>query len=109
MGVKLLCGFQWFFYVGFIFLWFKDNIFSLKKFQVSPLVPLLPLIGIAGFRLARKIRQKKFSWRPKFGPAALAITALLLLTIVVRLPFLFHAAGLMTSDDPAFFVLPSSF
>jgi hypothetical protein len=99
MGAKVLCGLQWLFYSGFIFLWFKDNIFSLKKLHISPVVPLLPLIGIIGFRIARQIRLKKFSWKPKFGSAALALTALLLLTIVVRLPFLLHAAGLMTSDD----------
>lgn len=99
MGANVLCGLQWLFYAGFIFLWFKDNIFSLKKLHISPIVPLLPLIGIVGVRTARRIRQKKFFWRPKFGPAALALTALLLLTIVVRLPFLLHAAGLMTSDD----------
>lgn len=99
IAAKALIGLQWLLYAGFIFLWFKDNIFALKKFHVSPLVPLLPLIGIVGFRTAQKFRQKKFPWRPKFGPAALALTALLLLTIVVRLPFLLHAAGPMTSDD----------
>jgi hypothetical protein len=99
MGSQILCGLQWLFYAGFIFLWFKDNIFSLKKLHISPMVPLLPLIGIVGVRAARRIREKKFSWRPKFGSAALALTALLLLTIVVRLPFLLHASGMMTSDD----------
>lgn len=99
IAAKALIGLQWLLYAGFIFLWFKDNVFALKNFHVSPLVPLLPLIGIAGFRIAQKFRQKKFPWRPKFGPAALALTALLFLTIVVRLPFLLHASGLMTSDD----------
>jgi len=99
ISVRALVVLQWFFYAGFVFLWFKDNISPLKKFRLSPAAALIPLIGIIGVRIALKIWNKKPRRRLKFDPPILVLASLLLLTAVVRLPFLLHPAGMMTSDD----------
>jgi hypothetical protein len=91
--------FLWLLYASFIFLWFKDNGYALKKISISYVVPGVPLIGILLFLLVRKIKQRKVSLRLKFDRTVLALIVLLLLAAATRLPFCFYGAGMMTSDD----------
>ena len=98
-GPRTLLVFQWILYGCFVFLWFKDNVFSLKKIHVSYLWALIPLIGIIGLRFALNIRQKQITLRPKFNKTTFVLVALLLLTLAVRLPFLVNGWGLMNSDQ----------
>jgi hypothetical protein len=98
-GPRTLLVFQWILYGCFVFLWFKDNVFSLKKIHVSYLWALIPLIGIIGLRFALNIRQKQITLRPKFNKTNFVLVALLLLTLAVRLPFLVNGWGLMNSDQ----------
>jgi len=86
-------------YLGFIFLWFKDNIYSLKKIRISYLVPLIPFLSILLFRLFLQIRQKKIRIHLPDSKTVIALLILLSLTIVLRLPFLKNYFGLISSDD----------
>jgi len=98
-GPRTLLVFQWILYGCFVFLWFKDNVFSLKKIPASYLWALIPLIGIIGLRLFLKIRRKQIALRPKFNKTTFVLVALLLLTLAIRLPFLVNGWGLMNSDQ----------
>jgi len=86
-------------YIGFVFLWFKDNIQPLKKIPTSFWVPLVPLLLVTAVRLYIRIKRtgirlprvpKKVLW---------AVLALSLIALTVRVPFLLHSHGLVTSDD----------
>ena len=87
-------------YVFLVFLWFKDNIYPLKKFPVSYLVPLIGL-GIVGiWRLLLHVRERHprlLSLRPRSSHVIAAL--LVLLALVFRIPFLVNNFGLMSSDD----------
>ncbi len=98
-GPGLLVILQWALYAFFVFLWFKDNFFSLKKIPISYLWALIPLIGIIGLRFALKLRRKQIALRPRLTKMILVLVALLLLTAAIRLPFLVYGWGLMNSDQ----------
>jgi hypothetical protein len=93
----LVC--QWLLYGCFVFLWFKDNVFSLKNIHISYFWALIPLIGILGLRFFLKLRRKQITLRPRFTKTIPVLVALLLLTAVIRLPFLVYGWGLMNSDQ----------
>ncbi len=95
----MLVAVQWTLYGCFIFFWFKDNVFSLKKFQVHYLWALVPLTGIIGLRFFQKLRRKQIVFRPRFNKTLFILIALLLLTAALRLPFLIYGWGLLNSDQ----------
>jgi hypothetical protein len=89
---------SWPLYVVFAFFWFKDNIPALRRVPGGPLLPFLLLTGVLLARLALAFRGKKARLR-RPGREAAALAALLLLAVLVRVPFLVHGAGMVTSDD----------
>lgn len=93
---------QHFFYAGFIALWFKDNFLPLRGLRISCWVAFLPLVALTGLRLFAAFRERcrrtgRISWRIPRETAALI--ALLLATVIFRIPYLAHSSGMMTSDD----------
>ena len=86
---RLLRNLTWIFYGGFVVLWFKDNIDALKKFRLSPLAALVPLVAVLGVRLVRAIRRKKTAVRLKLDKMIVAIVILLIAATVVRWPYLY--------------------
>jgi hypothetical protein len=98
-GFPTLVILQWIFYGCLVFLWFKDNVFALKKIRVSYLWALIPLIGIVGLRFFLSVKKKKLTLRPQSHKTTLLLVGLLLLTAAVRLPFLAYGWGLMNSDQ----------
>jgi len=88
-----------FFYVCFVFLWFKDNIHPLKKIGISYIIPLIPIIGILLFQFFLRIKYKRISIRFRLNKVFWAVLILILLALAFRIPFLIHSFGLMSSDD----------
>jgi hypothetical protein len=95
---RLLRVLTWIFYTGFIVLWFKDNIHPFKKYRVSSLVALVPLVVVIGWRLVRAFRSRKISIRFRLDKTVLALVLLLILATVVRWPYLLHGERLVNSD-----------
>lgn len=96
---RLLRVLTWVFYACFVVLWFKDNVDALKKFRVSYLVALVPLVIVVGVRLVRAMRKTKIVVRPKLDKTVLAILLLLLAATVVRWPYLMFGDRLVNGDD----------
>ncbi len=90
---------QYFFYIVFVALWFKDNFPPLRKIPVSYLVGLIPWLTLTLVRVLPKLRSRKSGLSPKILSDVLVLAVLLLLAVVVRLPYLAAPAGMMTSDD----------
>ncbi len=93
---------QHLFYAGFVVLWFKDNFPPLRGLRLSYWVSLLPLLALTGFRLLAALRKKrKQPGRIRLGVPGetAALIALLLATVIFRIPYLAHSSGMMTSDD----------
>ncbi len=93
---------QHFFYAGFVALWFKDNFPPLGGLRLGYWVVLLPLLALTGLRLLAAFREKRqrIGRIPRQIPReTAALIALLLATVVFRIPFLAHSSGMMTSDD----------
>jgi hypothetical protein len=97
--LKILKGLSVFLYLGVIFLWFRGNFAPLRDADVSSLIPLVPLIGILAARIVLAVRDKGIRLRPRLTRGGLALFAVLLLAFALRLPFLLHGTGMMTSDD----------
>jgi hypothetical protein len=95
---KLLRVLTWIFYSVFIVLWFKDNIDALKRFRVSPLVALVPLVVVIGWRLVRAIKSGKIAIRFKLNKTVPALLILLALATVVHGPYLLHGERILNSD-----------
>lgn len=91
--------FQIFFYVGFIFLWFKWNIPPLRELNLSPLFMLIPLLVVSLLRFSSKVKGKPFRLLQISRNKLLAILMLILVGFLLRLPFLLNYNGLLTSDD----------
>lgn len=90
---------QVFLYLAFLTLWFKGNFVQLRGIRISYLVPLLPLLLITALRVipsAGKIIGTKTLLTRK---DILAVLALILIALAVRIPFLIHHNGLLDSDD----------
>jgi hypothetical protein len=87
------------FYLLFVFLWLKDNFPPLRKWHVSPLLPLVGLLIITALRLAlgMKTAKPKFAFKP--GKTWGALVLIILLASAVRVPYLVHNYGLMDSDE----------
>lgn len=88
-----------FFYVCFIFLWFKDNIHPLKKINVSCLFALIPLIGIILIKYFFKIKNKTIKPRLRLNKVFLALSIIIFIAVAFRIPFLAHSSGMVSSDD----------
>ena len=87
------------FYGAFLFLWFKDNFEPFKKIQVRVWAALIPLLLVLVLEFALKFRPARIAWKPEYKKIILVLLAVVLLTIAVRLPFLFYSAGMMWSDE----------
>jgi len=96
---RLLRAIQVILYVGFIFLWFKGNIYPLKKIKISPLIPLLPLLAILCYRLFLKMKRNNFRLPPVPGKVLWAMLAISLAALAFRVPYLLNSYGMVTSDD----------
>lgn len=98
--IRFLNYLLWFIFGCLVFIWFKDNFTSFRRFQISPLIPLVLFVLIFSFKLI--IRKKKKGAirlsRPKVNKVCLAIVVLLLLATGFRIPFLIHNFGLYSSD-----------
>ncbi|MGB7297561.1 MAG: hypothetical protein WBC70_18445 [Candidatus Aminicenantales bacterium] len=90
---------QHFFYIVFIVFWFKDNFAPLRNVPVHYLFALVPWLGLTFWRLSPRIRRFRFSLPRKISKETATLLALILLTILLRLPYLASSSGLMTSDD----------
>jgi hypothetical protein len=93
---------QHFLYAGFLVLWFKDNFPPLRGLGLSYWIAFLPLLAVTGLRLFLVFRKKwrrtgRISWQISRETAALI--ALLLATVIFRIPYLAHSSGMITSDD----------
>ena len=90
----------WFFFGCLIFIWFKDNFTSFRKFHISPLIPLVLFALVLLLKLFIRKKQKRLIRLPRFkvNKVIMAIIVLLLLAIAFRIPFLVHNFGLYTSD-----------
>lgn len=86
-------------YLGFVFFWFKGDIYPLKKIQINPLVFLLPLLGILCYRLFLKMKQRRFRLPPVSKKILWAILVISLTAVAFRIPYLLNSYGLVTSDD----------
>jgi len=96
---KILNSLQLILYICLVFLWFKDNIYPLKKIKVSPLIPLVPLIGVIFIKIFFRMRHKKIRFMPKFNKVLLALLAILFMAVAFRIPYLIYNFGMVTSDD----------
>lgn len=97
---KLFDSVLWFLFAGVVFFWFQDNFSFLDRFRISPLLPLSLLsVGLCFkfWRAGRKERRRA-PFRIRVQRSHIAVILLLLLAVVVRIPFLSHGFGLMTSD-----------
>ncbi len=90
---------QHFFYIAFVLLWFKDNFAPLRNLPVHYLFALVPWLGLTLWRMFPRIRSFRFSLPRRPSRETSALLALLVLTILLRLPYLTSPSGLMTSDD----------
>jgi len=90
---------QHLFYIAFVVLWFKDNFAPLRSLPVHYLFALVPWVGLTFWRLFPRIRRFRFSLPRRLSKETVALLALLLLAILLRLPYLASPSGLMTSDD----------
>lgn len=95
----ILQALQVIFYLLFVFLWLKDNFPPLRKWHVSPLIPLIGLLIITARRLALKIKTPKPKLASRPGKAWGALALIILLATAVRVPYLVHNYGLMDSDE----------
>jgi len=95
----ILCAVQWLLYAAFVFLWFKDNIFSLRSIHISYIYPLALFAAVLAIRIVSVVKKKKPVLRLKLGREILVCVVLLLLAAAVRWPFLRCGSGMMTSDD----------
>jgi len=86
-------------YLGFVLLWFKGNISPLNKISISPLVPLLPLLGILCYRLFLKMKRKGFHLPPLSRKILWAMVAISLTALAFRIPYLLNSYGMVTGDD----------
>jgi hypothetical protein len=89
----------WLFYAAFVVLWFKDNVDVLKKYRIGPLVALIPLVVVVVVRLVRSLRRRPLTPNLRIDAAVLTVLLLLLVTTVVRWPYLLNGERMMTSDD----------
>jgi len=88
-----------FFYICFVFLWFKDNIHPLKKINISYLIPLVTLLGILFIYFFLQIKSKRINLHFRLNKIFRAVIILTLIALVFRIPYLMHSFGLMSSDD----------
>ncbi len=98
-SLRILKPLQVIFYLLFIFLWLKDNFPPLRKWHISPLLPLIGLLIITAIRLALRIKIQKPKLTFKPGKAWGALALIILLATAVRVPYLAHNYGLMDSDE----------
>jgi hypothetical protein len=90
---------QVFFYLAFVFLWFKDNFPAFKKISLSPLWGFVPLAAVLTLRLVFWLRARKISRPANWKKNATALGLLIILATFIHLPFLLHSFGLMDSDE----------
>lgn len=96
---KLILSLQIFFYMAFIFLWFKGNFSPLKKINVSFLIPLSLFLAITLIRVLFGFRLRKMKLPFVLSKDLIAILVLVLIALAVRVPFLVHNFGLLDADD----------
>lgn len=96
---RLLRSIQVMLYLVFVFLWFKGNIYPLKKIKINPLVALLPLLGILCYRLFLKMKEHSFRFPPVSKKILWTMLAISLTALALRIPYLLNSYGLGTSDD----------
>jgi hypothetical protein len=97
--LKALAPLQVLFYISFVFLWFKDNIPPLRAIPVPEWIPLI-LLGAAlliWFILRFKLQKRRIHL--SLSKISMVLMGILLLTVVLRIPYLLHGFGLTTSDD----------
>ena len=97
---KLLDSALWFLFAGVVFFWFKGNFPFLDRFRISPLLPLSLLSAGLFYKFwgARRKERRSGLSRIRIQKSHIAVILLLLLAVVLRIPFLSHGFGLMTSD-----------
>jgi len=88
-----------FFYLCFIFLWFKDNIHPLKKINFSYLFALIPLIGIILLKFFFKFKNKTIKPRVRLNKVFLTLLIIIIVAVAFRIPFLAYSSGMVSSDD----------
>jgi len=98
-ALKWIGPLQHIFYVFFVLLWFKDNFSPLRNLPLSYFFALIPLLILTLVRFILKYRRKKIGFPGKITKETAALLALLLLTVIVRIPCLVYPNGMMTSDD----------
>ncbi len=96
--VTILKGLQIFFYLGFVFLWFKDNYAQTRNINISFLLPLVPLLLITFARIYFNWKKGKLSFRLKIDKSVLTLLLIVLVIIAFRIPYLANSYGLMESD-----------
>ena len=95
---RILRILTWVFYAFFVILWFKDNIDALKKYRVSYLFALVPLVIVLGLRLARTVKTRRISVRFKLDKTVAALVLLVTLATAVHWPYIFHGERILNSD-----------
>ena len=96
---KILNYFLCFFYILFVFLWFKDNIFPFKKINISYLFPLACMGIIGGWHLLLFIRKRRHNLSLRIHSVLVLVLLLVLLALAFRIPFLVNNFGLINSDS----------
>jgi len=96
---KILKTLQIFFYLAFLFLWFKDNFIILRKIKISFLIPLVLLAIVLVARFVLKIKSTKIKLKPELKRDLIALILIIFLVSAVHVPYLVHNYGLMESDE----------
>ncbi|MBN1274068.1 MAG: glycosyltransferase family 39 protein [Candidatus Aminicenantes bacterium] len=95
---KALKILTWFFYLFFVFLWFKGNIPALRGIKIGPSAAFFPLAGLLLIRFFLRFSKKPILPRFKVDRKWIGLAAVLLLAVCFRVPFLAHSFGLVSSD-----------
>lgn len=96
---KILKTLQVTFYLLFVFLWLKDNFPPLRKWHVSPLIPLIGLLAATAVRVAPQLKFLKAKLRFRPGKEWGALALIILLATAIHIPYLVYNYGLMDSDE----------
>lgn len=90
---------QIFFYLAFVFLWFKDNFSLFKGINISYLLFLLGFVLVSALRLVHKLKYKRIRIKLRLNKVILVLTVILLIGIMIRIPFFIHNFGQFDGDD----------
>lgn len=94
-----LKGSQFFLYLVFVFLWFKDNFTSLKFPDVPYAAAAVPLLAVTLYRLYLRIQSRGLRVSLKPEKKTMVFLLILILVSLVRIPYLASHFGLMDGDE----------